>query len=435
MNYQESLAFIHGAKKNGPKPHLDRITALMHDLGDPQDQLHFIHLAGTNGKGSTAVSLSTIITQAGYKTGLYTSPFIYDFNERIQINNQNIANKDLAKVITQIKAVIDCPQSLVHQTGITELEIIMAAAFLYFYQQHCQVVILEVGLGGRFDATNIIKTPWLSIITSLSLDHTNLLGKTIDKIAFEKAGIIKENGHTLVYPFQAQEALAVLKENATKRHNQLTLVETSSLKIDFTTWNSSQFTYEGETYQLSLLGEYQIYNALVVIAAIKFLTQNHYLQISPSQLKKSLTQVYWPGRLEILGQKPLFIVDGSHNPDGMRSFVTALSKLTTAKQRRIIIFSMLATKDIKSSLQLLSQIADMIIFTQINFPRAATAAQLYSLAQELHLTQPLYQCPENHAAVAQALALAQTTDLICAVGSLYMIGDIRNSYYQLTQFP
>ncbi len=431
MNYQETLAFIHGAEKFGSKLDLDRITILMRELGNPQNQLHFIHLAGTNGKGSTAASLSTIITQAGYRTGLYTSPFIYDFNERIQVNNQNIDNDDLAKVVTQVKKVIDNPQSFIYDTGVTEFEIITAAAFLYFQQQQCEVVILEVGLGGRFDATNIIKTPWLSIITSLSLDHTQLLGKTIDKIAFEKAGIIKENGQTLVYPFQDEKALVVLKSAAADRHNHLTLIDASTLKINSTTWSGSQFTYQEETYQLSLPGEYQIYNALVVIEAIKLLNQSHYLKISFSQLKKSLAQVYWPGRLEILGQKPLFIVDGSHNADGMLSFVTALSKLASAKQRKIVIFSMLADKDITSTLKLLSQVADVIIFTQINNPRAATTTQLYSLAQELHLNQPLYQCPENQAAVKKALSLAQNEDLVCAVGSLYMIGDIRKSYRQL----
>lgn len=431
MNYQETLVFINGTEKFGSKLDLERITALMHELGDPQDQLQFVHLAGTNGKGSTAVSLATILSQAGYRTGLYTSPFIYDFNERIQINNQNISNNDLAKIVTQVKDVINNPQSLVHQTGVTEFEIITAATFLYFYQQRCEVVVLEVGMGGRFDATNIIKTPLLSIITSISLDHTHYLGTTTDKIAFEKAGIIKENGQTLVYPFQEEKALAVLKKVARERHNQLTVVDASTLKIKSMTWTGSQFSYQGENYQISLSGEYQVYNALVVIEAIKFLNKNHNFRISTAHLKKSLAQVYWPGRLEILGPRPLFLVDGSHNADGMRSFVTALPKLTSAKQRKIVIFSMLADKDIKSALKLLAQVADIIIFTQINNPRSATIAQLVSLAQELHLSQPLYQCPENKAAVTQALALAQTEDLICAVGSLYMIGDIRESYRQL----
>ena len=178
------------------------------------------------------------------------------------------------------------------------------------------------------------------------------------------------------------------------------------------TWTGSQFSYQGENYQISLSGEYQVYNALVVIEAIKFLNKNHNFRISTAHLKKSLAQVYWPGRLEILGPRPLFLVDGSHNADGMRSFVTALPKLTSAKQRKIVIFSMLADKDIKSALKLLAQVADIIIFTQINNPRSATIAQLVSLAQELHLSQPLYQFPENKAAVTQALALAQTEDLI-----------------------
>ncbi|RDW17590.1 bifunctional folylpolyglutamate synthase/dihydrofolate synthase [Oceanobacillus arenosus] len=424
MNYEESLAFIHGSQYKGMKLGLDNITKLMDLLGNPQDKLKIIHIAGTNGKGSTASFIAQILIEAGYKTGLFTSPFLQRFNERIKINNQDIADKQLGDITTIVKEKMDEMEDKP-----TEFEIVTAIAFQYFYQLQCDVVVLEVGLGGRFDSTNVIKNPLLSVITSIGLDHQAYLGNTLPEIAFEKAGIIKENSQVMLYP-QSSEVEAVIERVAKERNSIVNKADFSKLRRIANSIEGQLFNYkEYKELRISLLGEHQLKNAAIAIESINSL-RNAGFKIREEHLRIGLAGTRWPGRFEVINREPLVVIDGAHNIDGIRALVTNITQLFPGR-KIIAILGILRDKDYQQMIDEVSPVIDHFITVTPDNPRAIPAEELaaYLVKEQL----PAIAAESFEAAVELAYQEMEENDVICAFGSLYYIGEIKRVVQQINQ--
>jgi dihydrofolate synthase/folylpolyglutamate synthase len=310
MTYTQAVEFFHSFLKFGINPGLERIKALCEKLGNPQNELKFIHVAGTNGKGSTSAMIAEILKLASYKVGLFTSPYVVDFRERIQINGQMIEKEQLAGIAQKIKKVVYA----LALEGIepTEFEVITAAAFLYFAQSKCDVVVLEVGLGGRLDSTNIIKTPLLSIITSISLDHINILGSTIEQIALEKCGIIKEGGITVSYPEQLEAAKRVITETAYKMNNKLIIPKIENIQIINEDIRGTKAQIDGIDLTIPLIGEHMVKNCSVAVAAARALNSTG-LKVSDENISAGVANTSIAARMEVFNDKSLILLDGGHN--------------------------------------------------------------------------------------------------------------------------
>ncbi len=311
MTYEEALQYIHSVSWKGSRPGLFRITELCEKLSHPEDRLRFVHVAGTNGKGSICCMLAGVLKEAGYRVGLFTSPFVKEFKERIRVNGENIGNEELAEVTAYVKQFADTMAD-----APTEFELITAIAFAYFARRACDVVVLEVGMGGRLDSTNVIRTPSLSVITEISLDHTAMLGDTVEAIAREKAGIIKP-GVPVVFAGTDERAAAVIAEKAAEMGVSLYrpaygTICTKEISIDGTV-----FTYEDRPpYRIGLAGTYQPRNAAAVICCTEVLRRNGY-SIEESALRAGLSDARWAARFEVLSRDPVIVYDGGHNPGGV----------------------------------------------------------------------------------------------------------------------
>lgn len=416
MNYQEALEYIHSVNWLGSKPGLERTTHLLEKLGNPQKDLKFIHIAGTNGKGSTAAMLSSILTRAGYCTGLYTSPYINRFNERMKVNNIDISDDEVAELATLIKPFTD------EMTDIpTEFETITAVGMEYFKRYHCDIVILEVGLGGKLDSTNVIDTPELAVITAMGLDHTRELGDTMTQIAGEKAGIIKEGGDVVIYG-QNPEAEAVFQTVAAEKNADLRTVDFAKILPKEYDLDGQSFDFaEHKDLRIPLIGSYQLKNAAVVLTAIDVLRKKGW-NISEEAVKEGLAKTSWPARFEILSRDPVFIVDGGHNPHGIMGTADSLKKLFPGKKFTFVT-GVMADKDVENILNLVVPLAERFITVCPNNPRAMKAEVLAERIGTLGVEAiPAESVP---AGVAQAIRLAGPEGVVCALGSLYMSGDIR----------
>lgn len=426
MNRDEVMSFIDASKKFGSKLELLRIKKLCELLGDPQKELKCIHIAGTNGKGSTSVFINNILLDAGYKVGLYTSPYIYEFNERIQLNNTPIADTELVDVMNnvseQVKIMLE--EGYEHPT---EFELITAAAFLYFKQKECDYVVLEVGLGGTFDATNIIESPILSVITSISKDHTDYLGDTISEIAKNKSGIIKKNCPVVTYMNQEKDALSVIKETAKEKSADLTISDGTTLNMIKCSLSGNEFIYNGEKYETDLIGKYQIYNAITAINVAEVLKKSG-VSITDENVRHGLKSARWHARFEILSKEPTIIADGSHNADGMTAFIETVKEAIDSKI--ICVFGMLKDKDYDYCLKMLSQVTDTVVVTEVpENPRRESVENLSETAKKY--IKNVYSQKENADALKLALDLAEKDDIIIALGSLYMMNSIKESVKKL----
>jgi len=418
MNYKESLEYISSVSWKGSRPGLERITRLMKLLGNPQDQLKFIHIGGTNGKGSTAAFLSNILRRAGYKTGLFISPFIERFNERMQINNECISDEELAQITTFVK-----PYSDSMEDAPTEFELITAIAFIYFINNNCDIVVLEVGMGGEFDATNIINAPELAILTSIGLDHMDYLGDTIEKIAQTKAGIIKENCDVVLYK-QSEEVQAVIEARCREQGARLYISEPEELKLTDADIFHQTFASPYGELTVTLPAQYQKNNLAAVLKSVEVLRNKNYT-ISSRNITDGLLDTRWPGRFEILRERPLFIADGAHNPQGMEAAVKSLKALFPGK-KIILLLGILSDKDYRQMLDMILPLAKAVVCTSPPSPRALSAQMLKTEVMKRADVDAV--AAENiRDAVNAALRTAAPEDIICAIGSLYMIGEIKTS--------
>ena len=405
-------------KWQGSKPGLSRTRALLSALGNPERQLRFVHIAGTNGKGSTAACIASCLQAAGWRVGLYTSPDINRFNERMQVNGVPISDEDLETLVDRIRpianALTDSP---------TEFELITALGFLYFLQTHCDIVVLEVGLGGALDSTNVIPAPEAAVITALGLDHTAVLGDTIQDVARAKAGIIKAGAPVITYggvPEADAVIAAVCKEQGCSLYpvdfSQLTLLPSDLSGSRFSFGNLSNLT-------LPLLGSYQPKNAAVAITTLKVLDKQGW-HISDAAIRDGLRTVQWPGRFELLRTDPPFLLDGSHNPHGMRATAQSLQD-RFPQQKFTFLISVMADKDVTGILTPLLPLAKEFVTVRANLPRAMPAEEL--AARIIALGGTAQAAPSISAGVALAQSLAGANGPICARGPLYFSADVRQA--------
>lgn len=415
MDYQEALEYINGVSWLGTKPGLTRVTALLEKLGRPQDDLKFIHIAGTNGKGSCAAMLSSVMKCCGYRTGLFTSPYLARFNERMQVNGKPIGDEALAEVVTQVKPAADAMED--HPT---EFEMMTAAAFLWFKQEKCDIVVLETGLGGRLDATNVIAAPEAAVIMNIGLDHTQILGDTVEKIAAEKAGIIKPGCDCVLYR-QQESVMDVVRQRCAALGAGLHIADFDRIHSEFDSLYGQSFEYKGELYALPLLGKHQLKNAATALEVVEVLRSKGW-KLEQSDVEHGIYAVSWPGRFELIHDEPLFVVDGGHNPQCAETVVDNLLNYFGGNHR-VMLVGMLADKDVDGTLAILDRAADEYVCITPESERALPAEELAKKLEKYG--KQITVCPAIPEAVTAACDAAGDTGMVCAVGSLYSVGTIR----------
>lgn len=412
MNYKESVEYIHSLLQFGIKPGLERISMLLSSLGNPQDKIKTVHIAGTNGKGSTSTHIANILTSAGHKTGLYTSPYVLSFCERIQIDGESISEEKLSKTVTKVQKEI----FKLNEKGIviTEFEAITAVAFLYFYEEKCDFAVIEVGLGGRFDATNVLSSPKASVITSISLDHTKILGDTLPKITFEKCGIIKEGVPVVTSANQNSEVLSVIEQTARDRNCNLTVTNPKNAEIISDKLGETVFEYDGENYTLHLCGEHQIENAVNAIETARL------LGISEEFIKSGIAKTQMLARMEIIGKEPLIIRDGGHNEGCAKALRNFILRYRIKNIKMLV--GMMADKDTDRYLQLVCPLCDSVTVCTPSNPRAESAEDLLISAKKYCKEAFATQNPKE--AYEQVLRSANKDGTVLLCGSFYLMSDI-----------
>ncbi len=437
LTYQDALDYIYGFTDYEKKisylyspEHFDlaRVEKLLASLDDPHRRFKSIHIAGTKGKGSVAAMSESVLRAAGYRTGLYTSPHLHTFRERIQVNGQLIPEEAVASLTERL-------QPLVSQIeGITTFEIMTALGFLFFAEQGVELAVLEVGMGGRLDATNVVD-PLVAVITSISYDHTRVLGETLPLIAREKAGIIKDKALVVSAP-QAPPAMAVIEEVCRERDAELMVVGRDW------TWEAGEANLDGQWFGVTstegrvprdefwipLLGRHQVDNATVVVAAVDKLRQRG-VNIPQASIAEGLRRVRWPGRLEILGREPWLVVDGAHNGDSANKLVAAIKALFPYR-KLILVFGALAGHSASDMLRALLPAADEVILTQAHRIRAVATSDLLREAEAVSTSKTKAAVVAETVAesLERALALAGPDDLICATGSFSIVTEVREAW-------
>lgn len=419
MTYQEAIHTINSYLAFGIKPGLERIQMLLEQLGNPQETLSCIHVAGTNGKGSTCAMLASILQCGGYKTGLFTSPYITEFRERMQVDGCMIPEDTLTRLLESILPKVEALKA--QGQMITEFELITALAFCYFAEEKCDVVVLETGLGGRFDATNVIQKPLACVITPISLDHTAILGDTVEQIASEKAGILKERCPVVVASGQPEQALKVIEEQAQLKHCRLLVAEKSMVQAVAGNLNGTYFSYQDTEFHLPLLGKHQVQNVITVLTLLKVLRLEGFV-LSDRAVQSGLSRVVWPARLEKLCDAPVVLLDGAHNPSGAQALAHAMEEYL--KPKRIVgIMGMLRDKDCDSALQILASYFSTLYTLDVPNPRTLSAQEFAQKAAEHGVCA--HPCASMEQAIGLALQEAGADGAVVVCGSLYLAGAIR----------
>ncbi len=419
MGYSETLERIHSLNKFGSRPGLDRINMLLDMMGNPQDDLEFIHVAGTNGKGSVCAILSSVLRASGYKTGLFISPYITDFCERIQINNVPISHGELTEIADYVFSFVEKLNT--QDIIITEFEFVTAVAFECFKRAGCDVVVLEVGMGGRLDSTNVIKPPLCCAITNISLDHTDILGDTVEKIAAEKCGIIKE-GTKVIAAHSYPESDNVIRDVCKEKGVFLRFSNALPLRIKEKSFKGTLFEYEGLQILLPLLGDYQVQNLKTALYVLIFLRETLSL-VTPESIKEGVESAVNPARFEVIGHNPAVIIDGAHNPDGMFAFANSLKRYFGDK-KGVLVMSMLSDKDSRESLKYVKELFTDVYTVPINNPRAMKPEEMAQLAREYF--KNVTPCEDVEQALVKAYEQAKAKGVhLCVCGSLYLAGEIR----------
>ncbi len=456
MTYKNALKAINAAGRTAGKPTLDRMRLLCRYLGDPQRKLKFVHIAGTNGKGSVTTMLSTVLTAAGYRTGRYISPYVIEFRERISVDGEMIPHDALADCVAEVVAAVRHMQADIaaaragEATAISippsmlsgevgdapvQFELITAAAFLYFKRAFCDIVVLECGLGGRFDATNIIDPPTLAILCAIGLDHTELLGDTIGAIAAEKCGIIKRGTPEVVCCPQPTDAQRTITDACAAANCRLTQPSRADLVIERATLRGLQLSYRGKPYHLALCAAYQAMNAATVLEAVGALRRAG-LNLPEEAVSTALAKVFFPARFEVLSIAPMIVVDGAHNRPGIEALVASLNALRGRGNGRInLMLGMLRDKDPAETLRALEglttgenayTIGRIDVLTP-DSPRAMPAEELADILRGFDFLAgaEFITYPDEASAPRAAVAALGEDDALVAFGSLYLAAGLR----------
>ncbi|MBQ8432298.1 MAG: bifunctional folylpolyglutamate synthase/dihydrofolate synthase [Clostridia bacterium] len=417
MTCKEAIAYIHSNHWQKKRPGLSRIRTLLEQMGDPQKQLRFLHVAGTNGKGSVCAMSDAILRAAGYRTGLFTSPYIRIFHERMQINGTPISDEELAEITAYVKGFADKMED-----APTEFELITAIAMEFFRRQGAEVVVLEVGLGGRMDSTNVIEQPLLSVITGIDFDHIAQLGNTLHSIAAEKAGIVKEGCPVLYGGTVAGSACRTISSVAEMRHAPFYQVDRSSLKVKEYSLERTLFSYgDYEDLELALLGTYQPFNAATVLNIVEILNTRG-LSISPEAVREGLRQVRWPARFELFSTDPVVLFDGGHNPQGIAAAVQSIQAYFP-EQKVNLLTGVMTDKAYDEMVERLRPVAEKVYTVTPENPRALSAED-YAVEFRTHkIPAQAYASLEEALRSAMEDCRAEGTPLIC-LGSLYLYGPV-----------
>ena len=412
MNYREALSFVHSRQKFGSRPGLDSIRRITELCDNPQRDMRFIHIAGTNGKGSISTMLSNILIESNKKAGLYISPYVIDFRERIQINGEMISKADFARIITFLAPFVKRVDS--EGLCVTEFELITCAAFIYFKEKGCDFAVLEVGMGGRLDATNIIESPEVSVITRIDLDHTAVLGDTVSQIAAEKCGIIKKGTPIVMYPDQYEEVSYTIKNTAQLNGSELVVPSIDFIAEDKAIFGS-RVNYKGIEFNLRLIGAHQRLNAITAIeAAFK-------IGISSENIVSGIEKTSFAARMELICDNPVVLLDGAHNPNGAKALSSALRDIFGDK-KVVAIMGMLADKDVDETLGILAPCFSDIITVKVPNPRTMTASELKKVASKYCSSVTVAGSYSQAIALSRSIA-GDRPVIVC--GSLYLASAIR----------
>jgi len=427
MNFDESIEFLRNLTKFGFNFGLNRIEELLRRLGDPQRELRVIHVGGTNGKGSTAAMIAGILQAAGYKTGMFTSPHIHSYCERYKIDSVDISRDRIAEMMTVLRPHLEemVAEGFEHPT---EFEVSTALGFLYFYREKVDFLVLEVGLGGAIDSTNVV-IPLVSVITNVAMDHMDYLGNSVREIAGVKSGIIKE-GVPVTTAADDPDALEVIREAA--REKGCLLVEVGRE----VTWQSKTSTPEGQEFDIftpqrvyknmfvKLAGHHQVVNAATAVAAIELLAGHGYI-IDEETVGRGLAGAKWPARLEIVREDPRVVLDGAHNVHGSATLKKALTEVFSYRSL-ILVFGMLGDKEREKVVAMLAPLAGAVVVTKPNSPRAGDwekiADEVRKYVNEVYLIENIHQ------AVQKGIEMAGSEDMVCITGSLYMVSEARELF-------
>ena len=412
MTAIEAIDYIHSVAWGKRTPGLSRIRHLCECMGHPERGLRVIHVAGTNGKGSTCAMLDSILRAAGYRVGLYTSPYIRRFNERMQVNGMPISDEELAEITASVKPFADAMEETP-----TEFELITAIAFAYFAKSNCDVVILEVGLGGRLDSTNVIEDPLLSLITDIDFDHTAILGNTIQAIATEKAGIVKA-GRPCLYGGRPNSAHRTIKQICAAKGAPYHIVDRAEYTLREMTLEGTKFDFAGlHDLSLSLLGSYQPFNAATVLTAMEILREQG-ISITEKAVREGLRSVRWQARFELLSRDPVVIFDGGHNPQGVEAAVKSIGKYFP-DQKVNLISGVMADKAYDEMINLIKPIAEQVFTVTPNNPRALASGEYAAYFETHRVKATAYETVEDGIRAAIKDSRESGRPLIC-LGSLYL---------------
>lgn len=398
-------------KSGDPVSGTHRFERLMKKLGDPQDSLKYVHIAGTNGKGSVVRMISESLTRAGYKTGEFTSPYVYSFNDRIKIDGGEIPDEELSRLINILKPVLADDN-----TGYSQFEITNAMAFIYYARQKCDIVVLETGLGGLYDSTNIIRSNICAVITSISYDHTQVLGDTIEKIAYQKAGIIKENRPVIIYPDSPPEAMGVIEKFAAKKNSELVLPSKRDIRDHRSDISGCSFVYKNREYTTAMPGTHQIYNAVTAIEAMNII-RREYPKLTENIAAQGIAAAALPSRCQIIRKSsPMVIVDGAHNPDGMKALGDLVKDIGCSP--KIMICGMAADKDREKAIAFIAPYIDKALCVEDFAPKTARASEIAGGFSDS-------ECVSLDEAFDRAVCLAGKDGLVIIGGSLYLPGALK----------
>lgn len=422
MTGNEAVDYIHSMTWDRRATGYEHAKELLRRMGNPEKKLKYVHIGGTNGKGSTAAMIASVLQKAGYRTGLYTSPYLFRFHERIQINGEEIADEELGALTEYVKTFVDdmemCP---------SEFALVCCIAFEYFARQNCDIVVLEVGMGGANDSTNVIDCPEVAVVTNIGLDHTEYLGSTLEEIAATKAGILKENAAAVLYP-NTPSVEAVLKQVSREKHVELRISDFDRLILKQHSLDGQLFDYENrQNLFLPLLGKHQLYNAAVALSAIDVLIGKGW-KISEEAVLQGMQEVKWPGRFEVISREPLLIIDGGHNPQGIEALAENIKEYLPGR-KVIAITGVLADKDYGRMYQpVLSHISEFICITPSS-PRRLEAAKLAEYLQRAG--GKARACESIKEALETALWRAGKEGAVLCFGSLYSVSEIQTAFASL----
>ena len=423
MTYQQAVDYIHSRPRLKNVDNHKAMKMLLEYMGNPQDELKYIHIAGTNGKGSCASMSANVLKEAGYKVGLNISPFVIEFTERFSINGEYIPKGTLAEITEKIKYYrekIEREENLI----LLEFEIVTAIAFCYFAQEKCDIVCLEVGIGGRFDSTNVIKDSLVSCIMNISYDHTNILGNTISEIANQKAGIIKNNRPVICYPAQAEDAIKEIKKEAETKNSEFIIPDIEKIKNIHTGFMQSLLEYDNLEIKQSFTGIHQSYNATVVIEAMKALRKYGY-NITDENIVKGIENTHFPARIEVISREPLIILDGGHNIDGVTALINVLKENNI--KGLTAVWASLSDKEPEKIIDMMKPYVDTLYTVPLFGARALTSEQLAEMAKGSF--RKVIPMESVESAIDEAIK--QLDGGLLVFGSLYLAADARNHLIEL----